>query len=66
MPVSFLIKFQAQVCNSIEQALAQVFSSEFCEIFKNAFLYRTPSVAASDVSIGHEEFAHAFRLYDAK
>ena len=27
--------------------LAQVFSSEFCEIFKNIFFYRTPLVAAS-------------------
>ena len=28
--------------------LAQVFSCEFCEIFKNTFLHRTPPVAASD------------------
>ena len=27
--------------------LAQVFSCEFCEIFKNIFFYRTPLVAAS-------------------
>ena len=28
----------------------QVFSSEFCEIFKNTFFYRTPLVAVSDHS----------------
>ena len=26
--------------------LAQVFSREYCEIFKNSFFYRTPPVAA--------------------
>ena len=30
-----------------KEALAQVFSGEFCEISKNTFLYRTPLVAAS-------------------
>ena len=38
----FLIKM-AQV------ALAQVFSREFCQIFMNTFLYRTPRVAASNL-----------------
>ena len=37
--VSFLIKLQT---------LAQVFCCEFCEISKNTFSYRTPSVAAFD------------------
>ena len=31
--------------------LAQVFSCEFCEIYKNTFYYRTPQVAASGVLI---------------
>ena len=31
-----------------KEALAQVFSCEFCEIFKNTYFYRTPLVAASD------------------
>ena len=30
-----------------KETLAQVFSCEFCEIFKNIFFYRTPLVAAS-------------------
>ena len=30
-----------------KETLAQVFSCEFCEIFKNSFFYRTPLVAAS-------------------
>ena len=34
-----------------KKTLAQVFSSEFCEISKNTFSYRTPPVAAS-VSAG--------------
>ena len=38
--VSFLIKLQVQsyTCNFIEQgALTEVFSYEFCEVFKNTF-----------------------------
>ena len=31
-----------------KETLAQVFSCEFCEIFKNAFFHRTPLVAVSD------------------
>ena len=47
---SFLKKLQADVCNFIKkETLAQVLSCEFCENFKNTFLYRTPAVAASDV-----------------
>ena len=39
-------------CNYIKkEALAQVFSCEFCEIYKNTFYYRTPLVAASGVLI---------------
>ena len=30
-----------------KESLAQVFSCEFCEIFKKTFFYRTPVVAAS-------------------
>ena len=37
-----------KACNFIKkEAPALVFSCEFCEIFKNTFLYRTPPVAAS-------------------
>ena len=36
----FLIKF-------FIKTLAQVFSCEFCEIFKNTIFYRTPLVATS-------------------
>ena len=44
---SFLIKLQA-ACNFVKkEALAQVFSCEFCKISKHAFFYRTPPVAAS-------------------
>ena len=35
---SFLIKLQAETCNFIKkQALTQVFSSEFCGMFRNTF-----------------------------
>ena len=35
-------------CNFIKkETLAQVFSCEFCEIFKKTFFHRTPQVAAS-------------------
>ena len=44
--VCFLIKLQA--CNLIQKVPpTQLFSCEFCEIFKNVFFYRTPLVAAS-------------------
>ena len=37
--VSFLIKLEAEFCNFIKkETLAQVFSCEFCEIFKKFFL----------------------------
>ena len=37
-----------QACNFIiKEPLAQVFSYEFCAIFKNTFSYRTPLLAAS-------------------
>ena len=40
--------FKAENCNFIKkETLAQMFSCEFCEIFKNTFSYRTPLVAAS-------------------
>ena len=52
VPVSFLIKLQAEVCNFIKkETLAQVFSCEFCGIYKNTFSYRTPTVAASDENL---------------
>ena len=39
-------------CNFIKkEALAQVFSREYCEISKNTFYYRTPLVAASGTYI---------------
>ena len=37
-----------QACKLIKrEALAQVFSCEFCEISKNTFFHRTPLVVAS-------------------
>ena len=40
-------KSQASVCNFIKkETLAEVFSCQFCEIFKNIFSYRTSPVAA--------------------
>ena len=38
----------ARACNFIKKILTQVFSCEFCEISKDTFSYRTPSVAASE------------------
>ena len=41
---------KASACNCIKKGtLAEVFSCEFCEIFKNTFSYRTPPVAASQI-----------------
>ena len=33
--------------------LAQVFSCEFCEIFKSTYYYRTPLVAASENKVAN-------------
>ena len=43
--VSFSITLQA--CFIKKKTPKQVFSREFCKIFKNTFLYRTPAMAAS-------------------
>ena len=41
-----------EACNFIKKGtLAQVFSCESCQIYKNTFYYRTPLVAASGVLI---------------
>ena len=46
VPVSLFS--EAEACNFIKKEnLAQVFSSDFCEIAKNGFSFRTPPVAAS-------------------
>ena len=43
------MKLQTEACNFIEkETLAQVFSYEFCEIFKSTFFYRGPLEVASD------------------
>ena len=50
--VSFSIKLQAL----LKETLAQVFCSEFCQISKNTFSYRTPPMAASDTGIFENSF----------
>ena len=50
----YLFFVHTEACNFIKkETLAQVFSSEFCEISKHHFSYRTPVVAAS-VSYGRK------------
>ena len=52
--------FRPEACNFIKkEALAQVFSCEFCEIFKNTFFQRTPPVATSALS--YSEFLHEIK-----
>ena len=47
-----LANHRLEACNFIKkEALAQVLSCEFCEIYKKTFYYRTPLVAASGVLI---------------
>ena len=49
---SFLIKLQAWPANLIrKQTLAKLFSSEFCEIFKNTFFIEHLWTTASDIKI---------------
>ena len=48
--VPFLIKLQVEACNfNKEETLAQVFSCEFCKVFKNTFSNRTLAIAASNI-----------------
>ena len=46
--VEFTGKHLSQGLLFKKETLAKLFSCEFCEIFKNTFLHRTPSMAASD------------------
>ena len=39
--------FSRSVTSLKKETVAQLFSCEFCEIFKNSFFYKTPPVAAS-------------------
>ena len=56
----FFNKVAGAACNFIKkETLAQVFSFEFYEIFKNTFFYRTPLVAASE---DHKEFKYNFQV----
>ena len=44
-------------CNSIKrETLSQVFSWEFCEIYKNAFFYRIPLLTASGLCFERKNF----------
>ena len=46
--LAIVYQFPEAVANFIKkETLAQMFSCEFYEIFKNTFFYRTPLVAAS-------------------
>ena len=57
--VSFLIKFNKVLK---KEALAQVFSCEFCEDFKNIYYYRTSLVAASEMSSLGTYLGHGARI----
>ena len=47
-----LANHRPEDCNFIKkETLAQVFSFEFCEIYKNTFYFRAPLLAASGVLI---------------
>ena len=51
----FYMHFSGQACNFIKiETLAQVFSSEFCEISKDTFSYKTPTVAAFGITSGKQ------------
>ena len=61
-PVFVEILENSQESNFIKkEAVAQVFSCKFYEIFKNTFYYRTPLVAAS-VKKERKFFKLAFKL----
>ena len=45
--LGFFAKFKLTL---LKETPAQMFSDEFCEIFKNSFFYRTPAMTASQES----------------
>ena len=46
----------AEACNFIKrETLAQMFSCEFCEIFKDTYFYKIPLVAASETFLKFNE-----------
>ena len=47
LEIAVLKKFAKSVLESANEAPTKVFSSEYCKIFKNSFLYRTPPVLLS-------------------
>ena len=58
----FHLIFQAWAFNFIKkETLAQVFSCEFCEIFKNTFSYRTHLMAASEIWLVNNFFFSRIR-----
>ena len=52
------------VCVSqvLNQTLTQVFSCEYCKIFKNSFFYRTPLVTASNFYLTFLDLESKFSL----
>ena len=55
--VKYYVVADDDTCNFIKkETLAQVFSSEFCEISKNTFSYRRTPVAASMVNYFKQKF----------
>ena len=50
----------------MKETLAQVFSSEFCEISKNSFFHRTPLVAAFDFKWRRHYALYIDKLYTYK
>ena len=63
--VSFLEKLQAVAWNVFKKVtLGQLFSCEYCEIFKNTLLYRAPLVAAPEQHKHHKYWSrtHSFLL----
>ena len=60
--VSFLIKLQVDTCNFIKkESLAQVFSCEFCEIFKNTFFTEHLRATVSGIRLGVSVNAHGIK-----
>ena len=52
---TLLIKFFNKIFLLKKETLAQVFSCEFCNYFKNTFFYRTTLVTASEYQITRKE-----------
>ena len=65
LKLEMVLKSWPDACDFIKkETLAQMFSSEFCEIFKSTFLYRTPVDNCFNILLAIEQMMETFELLE--